>query len=287
MLDALLGHGLQSDDEDASASTSRYHLDIGDAHGDTVSSDSRDDIEYLRCVRRRNMETLPQHSSVIEFSQHLGFLRYGEEEREAMKHFEFLNDFSDSERTVTDSESSDSEEQGPSHESASWYSVEKADVSSTSTSVTDHEPSPKRTLSSERIAQLLNGSLGTSCVRSASKSQPSTSEVVTGEKKVTKMSARVEHASSLTAVIDNVHCGTARPLISRTHSSCSPFSRRSTSKSPSPQRSYDELYYGVTIRDNQAAQRLSLAALGKKSPEITPVNTPETPRQSGSRSTLI
>lgn len=277
MLDAMLGDELQSDDEDTSASASRYHLDdIGDAHGDPMSSDSRDELEYLRCVRRRNMESLPQHSSVIKFSQHQGFLRYGQEEHEAIKHFEFLNDFlSDSERTVTDGESSEADEQGPEHESSSWCSVEKTEMSSTPSLITNRSPSPKQSLSSEHIAQILNGS----CMRLSPVGQPSISE-----KKVSKMSARVEHASSLTTVVDNVHCGADNRVISRIRSS---FAQRSTSKSPSPQQSYDELYYGVTIRDNQAAQRLSLAALGKKAPEFTPVNRPEAPRQSSSTSTLL
>lgn len=277
MLDAMLGS--QSDDEDTGGPSGGDHLDIGCAVGEPGTPEPRDELEYLRCIRRRNMETLPQHSSIIEFSEHHGFSRYGEDERDAIQHFEFLRDMlSDSEPFVTDIESSGDE---GILDATSLSSVEKAETSSTLTG--GDEPSPRRSLSSERIGQLLNGRPRTSDVGAPFRSHPNIREAVNHEKKVSKASAKLEHATSLTTVIENVHSWINRS------SPLALSARRRASKSPSPPvSSPGEVSYGVTIRDNRAAHRLSLSTgPGGKGPDFTPVNTPEPPRRSSSRSTLI
>ncbi|XP_062518776.1 uncharacterized protein LOC134193925 isoform X2 [Corticium candelabrum] len=273
MLDAMLGS--QSDDEDFSEPSDRDQKN----DADSATFETRDEFEYLRCIRRRNLETLPQHPSVIKFSEQNGFLRYGADERSAIKRFEFLQDLlSDCEPVVTDAESSD-DERSP---KSSLGSMEKLETSSAST--IDADPSPKRSLSSERIGQLLNGMSGRTFL---SYSQPNINETANCEKKVSKVAVMSKHATSLTTVVENGQSRSTRSPPSQAPLSPSRLSYLlSRQKSPSPQRVVGEVSYGVTIRDNRAAQRLSLSP-GEQPLDFTPVNTPEPPRRSSSRSTLI
>ncbi|XP_065838150.1 myosin-13-like isoform X2 [Oscarella lobularis] len=51
-----------------------------------------DAMEYVRCIRRRNMEGAIGHKNIIDFSQGDGFRRFGDDEEAAIREFEFLKE---------------------------------------------------------------------------------------------------------------------------------------------------------------------------------------------------
>eukprot|EP00118_Oscarella_pearsei_P021316 m.238591 g.238591 ORF g.238591 m.238591 type:complete len:651 (+) comp40165_c2_seq4:309-2261(+) len=185
MLDDMLGEADDSEEADSFIALPGF--------SDPESLDPPDAMEYLRCIRRRNMEGAIGHSNIIEFSKGDGFRRYGDEEEEAIREFEFLADIP--------SESDVEDERRRSRASSRASSSEHEEFRSKGAKSARPMPLAAK-LDSEAIGSMLNGR------RSQSPA-----------KKTSKVTTKMKHATSLTTIIGNIRARVTRrsasPEVSR------------------------------------------------------------------------